>query len=330
MKAIETIPSLQELLAAIEATSNGVVLVDCRQPDMPISFVNSGFERLTGYSRAEAVGRNCRFLQGPDTDRDSVAVLHRAVAEGRPFTARLLNYRKDGSMFWNELIINPIHDENSTLIGFVGVQNDVTAEVTARREIAKKIRELEVAKRSLDAANAELQRIAYFDPLTELPTRWLFQDRLTRSLQRSKRTGEMVAIAFLDLDGFKHVNDTFGHEVGDVALRQVAERIRGRLRETDTLARLGGDEFVVLLDTPVSQDILMTICDRITRTFATPFILAGSSVYLGVSIGTAFYPDDGETAQCLMRFADAAMYRSKTDKRSQIAPRAQSKRAALI
>ena len=307
-------------MAAIEATSNGVVLVDCLQPDMPISFVNSSFEKITGYSRAEAIGRNCRFLQGPETNQHAVAALRREIGKGRSVTSCLLNYRRDGSTFWNELIINPIHDDASNLVAFVGVQNDITAKVLAQQEIANKIEELEAARRSLDAANAELQKIAYFDPLTGLPTRRLFLDRLAGSMARSKRTGDMVAIAFMDLDGFKQVNDRFGHDAGDLALRQVAERMRGRLRETDTLARLGGDEFIVLLDTHVSQGILTSICDRIARTFSAPFTLADTSVHLGVSIGTAFYPGDGEDMQSLMRFADTAMYRSKNEKRCHVTP----------
>ena len=307
-------------MAAIEATSNGVVLVDCLQPDMPISFVNSAFEKITGYSRAEAVGRNCRFLQGPETNQDTVAALRREIGNGHSITSRLLNYRRDGSTFWNELFINPIYDDAANLVAFVGIQNDITAKVLAQREIANKIEELEAAQRSLDTANAELQKIAYFDPLTGLPTRRLFLDRLAGSLARSKRTGDMVAIAFMDLDGFKQVNDRLGHEAGDLALRQVAERMRGRLRETDTLARLGGDEFIVLLDTHVSHAILTSICDRISRTFAAPFTLAGATVHLGVSIGTAFYPGDGEDMQSLMSFADAAMYESKNRKRRHITP----------
>ena len=316
-----------ELVAAIEATSNGVVLVDCLQPDMPISFVNSGFERITGYSRAETIGKNCRFLQGPETDQDTVAALRQGIHKGQSFTSRLLNYRKDGTTFWNDLIINPIVDTASNLTGFVGIQNDVTSEVLAQLKVLEKIEELEATKRSLDVANAELKKLAYFDPLTGLPTRRLFQDRLMRSLARSRRTGDIVAVAFMDLDGFKQVNDNLGHEAGDLALRQATERMRGRLRETDTLARLGGDEFIVLLDTQVSQSIVANICDRISGAFSAPFTLGASAVHLDVSIGTAFYPRDGEDARCLMSFAAAAMYRSTKETRRQAALEAPRRRA---
>ena len=282
---------------------------------MPLTFVNSGFERITGYARAEVVGRNCRFLQGPETDTQAIAELRNAIADGRHITTRLLNYRKDGSTFWNNLVVSPVHDAAGALVGFVGVQHDVTPEVVARQELAEKIEELEATKRRLDLVNADLQRIAYFDPLTGLPTRRLLQDRLARSLARSKRTGTMVALMFLDLDDFKQVNDTLGHQAGDLLLRQVAERIGERLRQADTLSRLGGDEYVVLLDTLVSQEAVSAVSDRIAEAFKPPFDLGEAAVHLGVSIGTAFYPRDGADARSLMAAADAAMYRSKRRKR---------------
>ena len=313
-------PAAIELMAAIESTSSGVVLVEISKSDQPITFVNPAFERMTGYQHAEIIGRNCRFLQGPETSKLETANLRKAISERRHHTTRILNYRKDGSTFWNDLTISPINADNGAFIGFVGVQNDVTTEVMLHRELSEKIDALESAKQSLNAANAELRKIAHYDPLTGLPSRRLLQDRLNYSLARAKRTGSMVAIAFMDLDGFKKVNDRFGHEIGDLALCQVSDQMRNQIRETDTLARHGGDEFILLFDTLVSHSGVTTICERIKRVFSTPFNLGEFSAHLGISIGTAFYPNDGDNAQSLLSLADTAMYESKNMKEQHATP----------
>jgi len=313
----------QGMAAAIEATTNGVVIADALLPDMPLVYVNAAFEDLTGYSSADIIGRNCRFLQGPETSPEAVAAVHGAIHDGRPIKLRLLNYRKDGSTFWNELTINPIKNDSGGIAGFVGIQHDVTAEVLMRRELDEKIGILEATRASLHVANTELQRIAYRDSLTGLPTRRLFFDRLSQSLARSKRSGDMLAVVFIDLDRFKQINDSYGHAAGDMVLRQAAERMRTQIRETDTLARLGGDEYVLLVDTEVSQTVVSEICDRLAGSFAQPFDLDGTVVQLSVSIGRAMYPQDGQDATSLMRCADIAMYGAKHDNRSADAPRRQ-------
>lgn len=319
MELIKNSPTFMGLMAAIEATSNGVVLVDLLEAGEPITYANPAFEEMTGYRCAEVIGQNCRFLQGPETGKAETVKLRKAISEGRHYTSRLLNYRKNGSTFWNELTISPVFDDGA-VVAFVGIQNDVSSEVMLQRELNEKIETLQSTKLSLDRANAELRKIADFDPLTGLPTRRLLQDRLTLSLARAKRMETMIAVAFIDLDGFKQVNDNYGHEIGDLALRQVAGRMREQVRESDTLARQGGDEFILLLDTFVSRSVCTDVCDRIRSVFSTPFELGGVDVHLGVSIGTAFYPDDGNDAQSLLGFADTAMYEDKSMKRHQIAP----------
>ena len=303
------------LAAAVAAMSNGVVLVDCARPALPITFVNPGFERLTGYRAVEVIGRNCRFLQGPETDPNAVAAIRAAIAAGEGITTRLLNYRKDGTPFWNELILSPIVDQTGTPGRYVGIQNDVTAEVSAQEDVARKVRQLDAMHQSLRAANADLERLAYYDALTGLPTRRLFHDRATHALAHAKRTGTMLAFLFVDLDGFKQVNDQLGHAVGDEVLQQVADRLHGALRDSDTLARLGGDEYILLLDTGVSPQSVVQVCRRLSDALAPPFEVAGRAVQLGLSIGTSLYPDDGGDLNTLMRAADAAMYKAKFGKK---------------
>lgn len=306
----------QGLLTAIQAASSGIVIADFQLPDRPLVFVNSAFEEMTGYTYEEAVGRNCRFLQGADTDTATVKMLRLALEEGRHVTCRILNYRKDGSTFWNDLTMSPIYDLDGKVSSFVGIQNDVTDKVILKQKLAKEVGELRETRRALEAANAELRRVAYTDAVTGISTRKLFFDRVGQSLARAKRSGEMFAVIFMDLDGFKQVNDSFGHEAGDIVLRSVAERLQGQIRETDTLARFGGDEFVLLVDTSVTRGVVSGICDRISNTFSVPFELDEAEVRLGVSFGTAFYPFDGDGAEDLIRIADAAMYETKNMKGS--------------
>ncbi|MFT5488165.1 MAG: diguanylate cyclase (GGDEF)-like protein/PAS domain S-box-containing protein [Paracoccaceae bacterium] len=303
----------QGLVTAIQAASSGIVIADFQLPDRPLVFVNPAFEKMTGY--AEAVGRNCRFLQGEDTDSATVKELRVALEEGRHITCRILNYRKDGSTFWNDLTMSPIYGEDRKVTGFVGIQKDATEEVILKQELAKEVLALRETRRALKVANTELRRVAYTDAVTGIPTRMLFFDRVKQALARGKRSGDVFAIIFMDLDGFKQVNDSFGHEAGDIVLRSVAERLQGQIRETDTLARFGGDEFVLLVDSSVTRGVVADICDRISRTFSAPFELGDAEIRLGISFGAAFNPFDGDDVEDLIRFADTAMYETKNSKR---------------
>lgn len=312
--------TLRGLWAATNATSTGVAIADMLLPDHPLVFVNPAFEKMTGYRSDEVIGLNCRFLQGSGTDPSKVAMLSAGLRQGCNVNCLLQNYRKDGSAFWNDLTMSPIFEEGKKLTGFVAIQKDVTAEVELRRELAREVGVIAEIKDELKSANEELRRIAYIDTVTGLPTRKLLYDRGGQSLAHAKRSGELFAIIFMDLDGFKQVNDVFGHDAGDTALRYVAERISDQIRETDTLSRVGGDEYILLVDTSVSHDVVAEICNRIHKVFMDPFLLGDDQVYLDVSIGTAIYPHDADSVEDLVCFADAAMYEAKRSK-SVIAPR---------
>jgi PAS domain S-box-containing protein len=232
--------ALKGVWAAAKAASSGVAIADMLLPDHPLVFVNPAFQKMTRYRSDEIIGLNCKFLQGPATGLVMVELLSTGLREGRNVNCRLLNYRKDGSTFWNDLTLSPIIDGGRTLVGLVAIKKDVTAEVELRRELATEVDVIAGIKNELKSANEKLRQIAYFDSIIGLPTRKLFYDRGGQSLARAKRSQELFAVIFMDLDGFKHVNDVLGHEAGDIALRQVAERISDQIRETDTLARVGG------------------------------------------------------------------------------------------
>ena len=265
--------------------------------------MNKGFERLTGYGADEVMGRTCNFLQGPDTQPDVAQSIREAVMKGRSFRGEVLNYRRNGELWWNDLSINPVHDDDMRLIGFVGVQHDVT--LLKQREQA-------------------YWNVANHDHLTGLPNRQLLRDRWLQALARAQRSERLGAAMFIDLDRFKALNDLHGHEFGDQLLIQTAQRIVHGLRESDTVARVGGDEFVVLLsDLDASSDVAAVqvagMAEKIRAHLARPYDLTlpaspheplhwtGSSA----SVGWALFDGTDVDFDAVLHRADQSMYRVK-------------------
>ena len=302
--------------SAIAATSTGVVMSDPHQPDTPITFVNAGFLRMTGYAEPEILGLNCRFLQGPETSDNAKDALRMALRERRGIKLRLLNYRKSGAPFWNELTIDPVFDDSRRLTGFVGIQKDVTADIQMQSQLTEQIQLLDATNKSLIDIQRDLEQQAFYDLLTGLPGRSLFYSRLDQALVRCRRNEHSLAVMLMDLDGFKQVNDCYGHEAGDRTLRHVAARLREQLREADNLARLGGDEFVLFIEpaqgcAKSARGAAELTSQRLSRAFLKPFVIDGREVRLGVSMGVSLYPDDGLDSGSLVHKADLAMYHDK-------------------
>jgi diguanylate cyclase (GGDEF)-like protein/PAS domain S-box-containing protein len=281
------------LRRAVDASLGGVVVVDVLAPGEPIIYVNPAFEVMTGYSSAEVLGRNCRLLQGPGTDPASVRALGEAVRHGLEHRAVLRNHRKDGSAWWNELHLSPVRDEQWRLTHYLGFQHDVTARVEAEEQ---------------------LQHQAAHDGLTGLANRVAMLEHLDDALVRAADEGTAVAVLFVDLDGFKAVNDRSGHRVGDAVLEQVAQRLSASLRSSDLLARAGGDEFVAVLtglDPLDAARIASRASADVVAALERPITLGGVQVRIGASVGVALHPDDASTGEDLLSHADAAMYRAK-------------------
>jgi len=278
---------------AVEATRTGVLITDPNRPDNPIVYANPAFERITGYSAEEVIGRNCRFLQRDDRDQPALEEVRSAIRERRDCRVSVRNYRKDGTLFWQELSISPVRDDRGRTTHFVGIQEDVTERKLAEERLAHR---------------------ALHDSLTDLPNRVLLMDRLREANARVRPgKGTIIAVLFLDLDDFKDINESLGHQVGDWVLASAADRVEGCLREEDTVARLGGDEFIVLLDGVGGAEDAIETAEKILGALREPFALGEEERSLTASIGIAL----GDLAsgdagpQDLLRLAEAAMYRSK-------------------
>lgn len=275
---------------AIESSVNAILITSCSESDAPIVYVNPAFERITGYSREDVLGRNPRFLHGDDIDQPGLKIIQVAIKAEREGKAVLRNYRKDGSLFWNELSIAPVRDEKGKVTHFIGVQNDISD-----------------TKHYQEA----LEHQANHDALTGLPNRNLLQDRIVQAIVHAERSARLVAIVFIDLDNFKLINDSLGHTAGDQLIKAVAERLQSAFRSVDTVARLGGDEFVLVLYDQDSAELISQETERINEVFSAPFDVDGQEVFISYSAGFSLYPQDGKDAEVLLMNADVAMYRAK-------------------
>lgn len=283
----------------MDAASNGIVIADACRADCPIIYSNPGFERITGYSQEDILGRNCRLLQGPQTDRNTVRELSAAVASSTECRVTLLNYRKNGEAFWNELFLSPVHDDHGALVQYVGVQNDVSE----RKRV-----------------EGQVQHMAYHDALTGLGNRAKIEGGLEQALHEAAEHEASVALLYLDLDNFKAVNDNHGHRAGDDLLRQAADRLRRACRPGDVLSRQGGDEFLILLprlDTH-PEKTASAVAERVAQTLREPFDVIGQEVTVGASVGVSLYPRDATDADSLLEHADTAMYVAKNGGRGRV------------
>ena len=282
---------------AVDASSNGVIISDITQKDMPISYVNYGFEKLTGYSQAEIEGKNSRFLQGKERDEMVTKQIRNAIAAEQEVSVVLRNYRKDGSGFWNSLFLSPVPNDDGVITHYIGIQTDISGQKNYEDELAFN---------------------AFHDLLTGLPNRKLLHDRLSQSIKISSRHREKVAILFINLDGFKLINDSLGHLVGDEVLCKVSAQINKQIRSGDTLARVGGDEFILMLPDLNELNQLTIMAERVLGVISEPFLISGKELELTASIGVSVFDEGIHEPIELIKRADLAMQRAKQVGRNNI------------
>ena len=416
LRALAMRPELERatLRHAIASISQGVLISG---PDRLTLSANKAFEDMTGYTEAELLDRNCALLQGPHTSVQTLEEMRATLEAHQPYYGEILNYKKDGTTFWNELSINPVFGRDGTLTHYVGIQRDVTERKAQQTQIklasqvfaqgregimvmdaqrgivmvnqaftdisgysqsevlGKTHRMLSSGRqdesfykakwRSIDttghwqgeiwhrrkdgteflewltitamhdeqgkvcnyigtfsdiseqlAARERISWLSHFDVLTNLPNRALFMDRLGLEIKRAHRSALTVAVLLLDIDHFKEINDTLGHEQGDRLLIEAAQRVRSVVRDVDTVARLGGDEFAVIVSDVHDLHPAETVAQNILDALAAPFALASGPVYVSASLGIALYPNDASNIETLLKSADQAMYAAKAGGRN--------------
>lgn len=459
---------------AMDASANGILIADATTSDLPIQYVNPAFERITGYTQEESVGKNCRFLQGTDTAQPQLDVLREALRKGEACALEIKNYRKNGSMFWNSLTIAPVRDDAGSIAHFIGIQNDITnlktalardartnalyralmgaAELVVRAQNERELLDdlchllvesglfphvwigkpnasgdievlsifsriqstkywyrpnvhtddenriltvrawrhsqlqytndrltdpeypviqnfyrehglhatavlplyrdgelwalltllsheanifntelLELLERIgrlvghgldsldlrqiLDEERQHQAWLARHDPLTDILNRRGLMERLEESVARTRRHKSLLAVAVMDLDGFKVVNDLHGHPAGDLLLRTIAERLQSTLRQTDAVGRMGGDEFVLILEDLEQEEDLAIMLARVLAAVESPIHLSnGRTTAVRTSTGVTIFPQDDALPEQLLRHADRALYTLKEDK----------------
>ncbi|MGY1689813.1 diguanylate cyclase domain-containing protein [Geodermatophilus sp. SYSU D01105] len=300
------LPAADALLhRALEALPSGISVVDVRLPDQPLVYVNPAFERLAGLPREQVLGRNCRFLQGTDTDPAAVAEVRRAVAAGEECRVTVLNHRgPDRTPWWNELHLTPVPGPDGEVAQYIGVQVDVTARVEAERALARE-------RDRASGYRVRLQELAGTDPLTGLPDRRRLAEEVETAIWSARAGDDALALLLVDVDGVIAANGMWGHGAGDDLLCAVAERVRAVLRRRDLVARLGGHELVVALrelDPRTAGEEARRIAGALLEAVRGPVRVAGGELPAGVRVGVSVFPEDGADFADLLRTAALRRY----------------------
>jgi diguanylate cyclase (GGDEF)-like protein/PAS domain S-box-containing protein len=286
-----------QLLASVFTHADEGILIS--RADGTILDINEGFSRITGYSLAEVLGKTPRILASDQQDKAFYESMWQTLLSSGQWRGEVWNRRKNGELYPALLTISAVRDAQGQVSHYVSLSSDISA---------------------LKAHESQLEKMAHFDNLTGLPNRLMLMDRLQQAMPQTQRRAQRLALVFIDLDGFKAVNDQYGHEAGDVVLQTVASRMKHALREGDTLARLGGDEFVAVLLDVGDLHLFEALLQRQLAAAAQPVAVGELTLQVSASLGVTFYPQaDDLGADQLLRQADLAMYRAKLDGKNRFA-----------
>jgi diguanylate cyclase (GGDEF)-like protein/PAS domain S-box-containing protein len=278
--------------SVLEQTTEGIVICD---PQQRILTVNPAFERLTGFSQQEALGKTPGILHSGRQGASFYTDMWRTIETTGQWSGEIWNRRKHGELYVEWLELNAVYDPRGRITHYFGIFSDIT-ERKAKEE--------------------RLRYLAQYDALTDLPNRSLLLHRLEQLIELAARSSLRIAVLFMDLDCFKAVNDSLGHEAGDLLLQTVARRIRSIVRHSDTVARMGGDEFVILLSGLHQPDDAARLAEKLLAAVRGPLMFKDQELSVSASIGICVFPDDGAQAGDLIRNADTAMYRAKSGGRN--------------
>ncbi|MFU8839058.1 MAG: diguanylate cyclase domain-containing protein [Thiohalomonadaceae bacterium] len=276
-----------------ENADEGVIIA---AQDTTIISVNKAFSEVTGYSAEEVIGKTPKMFSSGRQDENFYRHLWGQLESEGQWQGEIWNRNKAGEEYLEWLSIAAVRDEQGVLSHYVAIFSDITSE----KENEKR-----------------MHKLAHYDQLTGLPNRILFNERLRYALSQAERNKKMVAVMFLDLDGFKPVNDTLGHAAGDQLLYQVAQRLKDCLRASDTVARFGGDEFTIVLPDVDGVRSAAQIAKKIIEQVAKPYQLDGNEVQITTSLGISLYPDHANNPAELIHHADGAMYQAKRQGKNQ-------------
>lgn len=281
---------LRILKRGIEASPNGVVMVDALMPGLPMIYANSSFLIMTGYSENEVLGQNCRILQGVETDPGSIDRIRSGLRDQTEIDVVLQNHRKDGVPFWNHLRISPIFDRNGVCTHFIGIQQDITSQ---------KVQEAQIRFQSAH------------DVLTGLSNLGAFTEQLGVALERRGDHSGQVVVLYVDLDGFKPINEGLGYSIGDQVLVIVAGRLSSIAGPKATVARLAGDEFGVILSGCNSEKLAIELAERFLEAVVEPIMIENHRIHVSASIGIGDNARPLEQAHEVMHYADLALRQAK-------------------
>ncbi len=272
-----------------ENAEEGVMITDS---ESHILNVNQAFINVTQYSREEVIGLKPSVLHSGNHDQGFYERMWNVILKEHRWQGEIWNRRKNSEIYPEWLSITAVFDDNDIVSHYIGIFSDVSTE---------------------SEGDERLYHLAHYDSLCDLPNRMLFYDRLRQAISRSKRSDQRIAVMFMDLDGFKNINDDYGHGVGDELLQQVSKRIISMLRETDTIARIGGDEFTFIINDIGDIDSINAIAEKVLTIVQEPYSLHGNAFNISASIGISLCPDNSEDLNLLVKQADIAMYKAKKE-----------------
>ncbi len=291
LKKAELFAESHKLAQAVNFSGSSVLITDL---DGKIEFVNDAFSIMSGYSAKEIIGKGTSILKSGKTEIKIYEELWGKITQGNIWRGELLNRKKTGELYWDAMVISPIIDKDNKITHYVAMQDEITERKEKEKRLAHQVTH---------------------DILTNLPNRAFFNERIKHALALAKRNSWQVALLFIDLNDFKAINDTFGHNVGDDVLIEFGKRLQTSVRDSDTVVRLGGDEFTCLLENISSKDKLAFLAKKIIANIKMPFdVNEELRLELSASIGISVFPQDGKDAATLLKNADQAMYSVKKQK----------------